>query len=154
MLVFQNVSPVSSNNFVSFWKKQSQSFLENIIIDYLVYPKEATLGHSNLFSLSFNLMRNSIKLTMCFGYFSGAWPTWLTSTSVATRWPLSQVRLWLTASTWCASHWGKNWKRITILSRDLNSIYFWKWTNDNPMKIFRQLGSHPKLLIGSKLSLG
>ena len=33
----------------------------------------------------------------------------------------------------------------------LNSQYFWKWTN--PMKIFRQPASHPKLLIGSKLSL-
>ena len=28
------------------------------------------------------------------------------------------------------------------------------WTNANPMKIFGQLASHPKLLIGSKLSLG
>ena len=36
----------------------------------------------------------------------------------------------------------------------LNSQYFWKWTNANPMKIFGQLVSHPKLLIGSKLSLG
>ena len=27
-------------------------------------------------------------------------------------------------------------------------------TNANPMKIFGQLASHPKLLIGSKLSLG
>ena len=35
----------------------------------------------------------------------------------------------------------------------LNSQYFWKWTNANPMKIFRQPASHPKLLIGSKLSL-
>ena len=35
----------------------------------------------------------------------------------------------------------------------LNSQYFWKWTNANPMKIFRQSASHPKLLIGSKLSL-
>ena len=36
----------------------------------------------------------------------------------------------------------------------LNSQYFWKWTNANPRKIFGQLASHPKLLIGSKLSLG
>ena len=34
-----------------------------------------------------------------------------------------------------------------------NSQYFWKWTNANPMKILGQLASHPKLLIGSKLSL-
>ena len=36
----------------------------------------------------------------------------------------------------------------------LNSQYCWKWTNANPMKIFRQPESHPKLLLGSKLSLG
>ena len=35
-----------------------------------------------------------------------------------------------------------------------NSQYIWKWTNANPMKILGQLASHPKLLIGSKLSLG
>ena len=29
----------------------------------------------------------------------------------------------------------------------INSQYFWKWTNANPMKIFGQLVSHPKLLI-------
>ena len=36
----------------------------------------------------------------------------------------------------------------------INSQYFWKWTNANPMKKFSRLASHPKLLIGSKLSLG
>ena len=36
----------------------------------------------------------------------------------------------------------------------LNSQYIWKWTNANPMKILGQLASHPKLLIGSKPSLG
>ena len=36
----------------------------------------------------------------------------------------------------------------------INSQYIWKWTNANPMKILGQLASHPKLLIGSKLSLG
>ena len=36
----------------------------------------------------------------------------------------------------------------------LNSQYIWKWTNANPMKILGQLASYPKLLIGSKLSLG
>ena len=36
----------------------------------------------------------------------------------------------------------------------LNSQYFKKWTNANPMKIFRQPESHSKLLFGSKLSLG
>ena len=36
----------------------------------------------------------------------------------------------------------------------LNSQYFLKWTNVNPVKMFGQLASHPKLLIGSKLSLG
>ena len=41
----------------------------------------------------------------------------------------------------------------TILPTSLNSIYFWKWTNANPKKNFRQLASHPKLLIGSKVSL-
>ena len=40
-------------------------------------------------------------------WFAGAWPTLLTSTSVATRWPLSQARLWQTASTWCAYPWGR-----------------------------------------------
>ena len=35
----------------------------------------------------------------------------------------------------------------------LNSQYIWKWTNANPMKILGLLASHPKLLIGSKLSL-
>ena len=40
------------------------------------------------------------------------------------------------------------------LPLQLNSQYFWKWTNANPMKILEQLASHPKLLIGSKLSLG
>ena len=46
------------------------------------------------------------------------------------------------------------WFKGQIISRSLNSQYFWKWTNANPMKIFRQCASHPKLLIGSKLSLG
>ena len=44
---------------------------------------------------------------------------------------------------------GTKYKR----SDDLNSIYSGEWTNAIPMKIFRQLATHPKLLIGSKLSL-
>ena len=31
----------------------------------------------------------------------------------------------------------------------INSQYIWKWTNANPTKIFGQLVSHPKLLIGT-----
>ena len=43
---------------------------------------------------------------------------------------------------------------IRFYHRAINSQYFLKWTNANPMKILGQLASHPKLLIGSKLSLG
>ena len=32
-------------------------------------------------------------------------------------------------------------KKVSVI----NSQYFWKWTNANPMKIFGQLASHPKL---------
>ena len=46
------------------------------------------------------------------------------------------------------------WRAVELKCGFLNSIYFWKWTNANPIKFFRQLASHPKLLIGSKLSLG
>ena len=48
------------------------------------------------------------------------------------------------------------WLYITglVSTKLLNSQYFWKWTNANPMKNFRQPASLPKLLIGSKLSLG
>ena len=28
---------------------------------------------------------------------------------------------------------------------DINSQYFWKWTNANPMKILSRLNRHPKL---------
>ena len=52
------------------------------------------------------------------------------------------------------SHLGYFKLKSLLCTNVLNSIYFWKWTNANPMKIFRQLASHPKLLIGSKLSLG
>ena len=45
-------------------------------------------------------------------------------------------------------------KKYSSVPNLLNSQYFWKWTNANPMKIFGQLASHSKLLIGSKLSLG
>ena len=44
--------------------------------------------------------------------------------------------------------------QFSITKGPLNSQYIWKWTNGNPMKILGQLASHPKLLIGSKLSLG
>ena len=46
-------------------------------------------------------------------------------------------------------------ENLRLIGEDnvFNSQYFWKWTNANPMKIFRQPASHPKLLFGSKLSL-
>ena len=45
-----------------------------------------------------------------------------------------------------------NLPKQNMQQKVLNSQYFWKWTNANPMKILGQLASHPKLLIGSKLT--
>ena len=45
-------------------------------------------------------------------------------------------------------------REVLLIEVSLNSQYFCKWTNANPMKIFGQLASHHKLLIRSKLSLG
>ena len=48
----------------------------------------------------------------------------------------------------------KNHRNMAVKGEILNSQYFWKWTNANPIKNFGQPVSHPKLLIGSKWSLG
>ena len=43
---------------------------------------------------------------------------------------------------------------ILSVSFCLNSQYFWKWTNANPMKIFGRAATASKLYIRLKLSLG
>ena len=95
---------------------------------------------NNLFSIQFTQPFYTLQ---CSGWKWGSLKlkTTLKQKTVKFRLPM------LTHSNFCSSS-------IAEYGMLLSSQYFWKWTNDNPIKIFGQHASHPKLLIRSKLGLG
>ena len=61
---------------------------------------------------------------------------------------------WFLGKKFVLSAWKLNNPYISSYGAYLNSQYFWKWTDANPMKIIGQDATASKLWIRSKLSLG